>query len=79
MKLWKTDPVTHMLKLPPAVKRLWIDVGTHAQAGVTRPFLNTQTDLFIIGFEPNHFQWGEACRSLTVGGEGRGHKHQRAP
>ncbi len=59
MKLWKTDPVTHMLKLPPQIKRVWVDVGTHAQAGVTRPFLNTEADLFIIGFEPNHFQWGE--------------------
>jgi FkbM family methyltransferase len=59
MKLWKADPVTHMLKLPPAIKRVWVDVGTHAQAGVTRPFLNTESDLFVIGFEPNHFQWGE--------------------
>jgi FkbM family methyltransferase len=63
MKLWKADPVTHMLKLPPEVKRVWVDVGTHAQAGVTRPFLNTETDLFIIGFEPNHFQWGEIATS----------------
>ena len=63
MKLWKTDPVTHRLKLPSSVTRVWVDVGTHAQAGVTRPFLNTENDLFIIGFEPNHFQWGEIATS----------------
>jgi FkbM family methyltransferase len=59
MKLFRTDPATHLLQLPPQVKRLWIDVGTHAKAGVTRPFLDLDDDLFIIGFEPNHFQWGE--------------------
>jgi hypothetical protein len=63
MKLWKTDPVTHQLKLPSTITRVWVDVGTHAQAGVTRPFLNTEEDLFIIGFEPNHFQWGEIATS----------------
>ena len=63
MKLWKADPVTHMLSLPESIKRVWVDVGTHAQAGVTRPFLNTERDLFIIGFEPNHFQWGEIATS----------------
>ena len=59
MKLWKLDQKSYQLDLPKAVTRVWFDVGTHARAGVTRPFLDTEEDLFIIGFEPNHFQWGE--------------------
>lgn len=46
---------------PPAIKRVWIDVGTHARAGVTRPALDLPEngDLFIIGFEPMRYQYGE--------------------
>jgi hypothetical protein len=65
MKLWKIDPVTRKLDLPAAVKRVWVDVGTHAKAGVTRPFLNTEEDLFIIGFEPNRYQVAAACIAQT--------------
>lgn len=59
---------------PPAIKRVWIDVGTHARAGVTRPALDLpeNDDLFIIGFEPMRYQYGEIS-TLNLDGYGYGH------
>ena len=59
--LLTTDPRTGLFIFPPEVRRIWLDIGTHARAGYTRPELDKAggKDLFIIGFEPNRFQWGE--------------------
>lgn len=42
---------------PASVRRLWIDVGTHARASNTRPQLDVHSDLAIIGFEPMRYQY----------------------
>lgn len=80
----KTDPATGLLRMPPGVKRVWVDVGTHARAQNTRPELDKPSgkDLMIIGFEPNRFQWGEISTinfSPVVNGHqtGWGYGHER--
>eukprot|EP01121_Diplochlamys_sp_Union-15-3_P014475 TRINITY_DN4610_c0_g1_i2.p1 TRINITY_DN4610_c0_g1~~TRINITY_DN4610_c0_g1_i2.p1 ORF type:complete len:308 (+),score=45.63 TRINITY_DN4610_c0_g1_i2:139-924(+) len=43
---------------PPAVKRIWFDVGAHKESMMCRPSLETQDDLGIIAFEPMYDKWG---------------------
>ena len=75
------DPSTGRFALPTSIRRVWIDVGTHARAGNTRPFLDDQIhngDLFIIGFEPMRYQWGEISTiNYQAPKKGWGYGHDR--
>lgn len=75
------EPTTGQFALPTSIRRVWIDVGTHARAGNTRPFLDDQPtngDLFIIGFEPMRYQWGEISTiNYEAPNKGWGYGHDR--
>lgn len=66
------------LRLPANIRRVWMDVGTHARAGNTRPFLDKFDDLLVIGFEPMRYQWGEISTiNFDAPKKGWGYGHPR--
>jgi len=57
--LFPTDSSGKQIKFPAGVTRVWLDVGAHRQAMMTRPSLLEQPDLAVIAFEPLYDNWGE--------------------
>jgi len=54
-----TDMSGTTIKFPTGVTRVWLDVGAHREAMMTRPSLLEQQDLVVIAFEPLYDNWGE--------------------
>lgn len=72
------DPATERFVFDTSIRRIWMDIGTHARAQNTRPFLDRHDDLFVIGFEPMRYQWGEISTvNLQAPDKGWGYGHPR--
>lgn len=70
--LIQADKETGYIKFPEGVTRVIVDVGTHARAPYTRPRLDKEADLAVIGYEPMRYQYGEIS-TTPIDGYGYGH------